>query len=74
MQHCREIATVRVENEWLRITAISFVFIYLDLMRNHPFSNLPMAISQQCYIDKRNIHNTNNYMCSSCVRDDMLNF
>ena len=29
---------IRVENEWLRIRAVSFVFIYLDLMRNHSFS------------------------------------
>ena len=26
---------------------LSFVFIYLNLMRNHPFSTLPVAISQQ---------------------------
>ena len=74
MQHCWEIATVRVENEWLRIRAVSRVFIYLDLMRNRPFSTLPLAISQQCCIDNQNIHSTNNHMCLSCVRDDMLNF
>ena len=67
MQHCWEIARVRVENEWLRIRAVSivnivrvenewlriravsFVFIYLDLMRNHSFSTLTMAISQQLF-------------------------
>ena len=65
---------VRVENEWLCIGAVSFVFIYLDLMLNHPFSTLPVAISQQCCIDNQNIHNTNNHMCLSCVHDDMLNF
>ena len=36
---------VSVENEWLCIRAVSFVFIYLDLMRYHPFSTLPMAIN-----------------------------
>ena len=53
MQHCWEIATVRVENEWLHIRAVSFVFIYLDLMRNHPFSTLSVAISQQYCIDNQ---------------------
>ena len=31
----------RVENEWLRIRAVSFVFIYLDLMCKHQFSTFP---------------------------------
>ena len=61
------------KNEWLRIRAVSFVFIHLDLMPNHPFSTLPVAISKQCCIDNQNIHNTNNQMCLSCVRDDTLN-
>ena len=64
---------VRVENEWLRIRAESFVFIYLDLMCNHPFSTLPVAISQQCRINNQNIHNTNNHMYLWCVHDDKLN-
>ena len=38
---------VRGENEWLHIRAVSFVFVYLDLMCNHSFSNLTLAISQQ---------------------------
>ena len=42
-------------------------------MRNHSFSIFTVAISQQCYIDNQTIHNTNNHMCISCVRDDMLN-
>ena len=37
MQHCWEITTGRGENGWLHIRAVSFVFIYLDLMHNHPF-------------------------------------
>ena len=65
---------VRVENEWLRIRNVSFVFIYLDLMCNHPFSTLPVAVSQQCCIDNQSIHNTNNHMCLSCVCEGMLNF
>ena len=56
-------------------------------MRNHPFSTLPMAISQQFdtlptefslsqqfRIDNQNIHNTNNHVSLLRVRDDMLNF
>ena len=43
-------------------------------MRDHTFSTLTVAISQQGCIDNQNIHNTNNHMCLSCVRDDMLNF
>ena len=43
-------------------------------MRDHPFSILPVAIFQQCCIDNQNIRNTNNHMCLSCGRDDMLNF
>ena len=62
----------RVENEWSCFRAVRFVFIYL--MRNHPFSALPMAISQHCCIDNQNIHTANNYMSLLCVRDDMLNF
>ena len=73
MQHCREITTVRVENEWLCIRAVRFVFIYLDLMCNHPFWTLPVVISQQCCIDNQNIYNTNNHMCLWCVHNDMLN-
>ena len=42
---------VRVENERLHIRAVSFVFIYLDLMHNHPFWTLPVVISQQCCIE-----------------------
>ena len=53
---------------------VSFVFIYLDLMLNHSFSTFTVAIFQQCCIDNQNIYNTNNHMCLSCVRDDMLNF
>ena len=51
-----------------------FYIIYIDLMCYHPFSTLPVAISGQCCIDNENFHNTNHYMCLSCVRDDMLNF
>ena len=65
------IATVRVKNEWLRIRAVSFVFIYFDLMRNHSFSTLIVVISRECCIDNQNIHNTNNHMCLSCMCDDM---
>ena len=31
LQHCWEIATLRVENEWLRIRSVSFVFNYLNI-------------------------------------------
>ena len=55
MQHCREIVRGRVENGWLSSRAVSFVFIYLDLMRNHPFSTVPVAISRQRCIDNQNI-------------------
>ena len=54
--------------------AVSFVTLYIDLMRNQPFSTLPVAIFRQCCINNKNIRNTNNHMCLSCVRDDMLNF
>ena len=43
-------------------------------MRNHSFSTLTVAISHQCCIDNQNIHNTNDHMRLSCVRDGMLNF
>ena len=41
-------------------------------MRNQPFSTLPVPIFRQCCINNQNIHNTNNHMCLSCVRDDMV--
>ena len=47
MQHCQEIAKGRVENGWSRIRAVSFVITYIELMCNHPFSTLPIAISLQ---------------------------
>ena len=47
---------------------------FTALMRNHSFSTLCVAIYQQCCIDNQYIHNTNDHMCLSCVRDDMLNF
>ena len=68
------IATGMVENGWLRIKALSFIIIYIDLMRNHPFLTLLMAISGHCCIDNQNIYNISNNLCLSCVRDDMLNF
>ena len=43
-------------------------------MRNQPFSTLPVPIFRQCCINNQNIYNTDNHMCLSCVRDDMLNF
>ena len=43
-------------------------------MRNHSFSTLTVAISQQCCIDNQTIHNINNHICLSCVCDGMLNF
>ena len=55
------------ENEWLRFRAASFDFIYLDLMRNHSFSTLTMAISPQCCINNQNIHNTHNHMSIVCL-------
>ena len=50
------------------------LFSRADSENNHPFSTIPVAISQRCCIDNQNIHNTNKHMCLSCVRDDMLNF
>ena len=43
-------------------------------MRKQLFSTLSTAIFWQSCIKNQNIHNTNNHMCLSCVRDDMLNF
>ena len=58
----------RPRNEWLRIRAVSFVFIYLDLMCNHPFSTFPMAISQQCCIENEiSITQIIICVCRECV-------
>ena len=62
-----------VENGWLCIRSIQIITKPTALMRNHPFSTLPVAISRQCCIDNQNVHNTNSHMCLSCVRDDILN-
>ena len=79
--HCLSgwLKMVRVFQEtWRRkqthFMAVSFVIIYIDLMRNQSFSTLPVAIFRQCCINNQNIHNTNNHMCLSCVRDEMLKF
>ena len=58
------------DDDMICIRAVSFVIIYIGLMHNHPFLTLP---SRQCCIDNQNIHNTNNHMCLSCERDDILN-
>ena len=43
-------------------------------MRNRSYSTLTVAIAQQRCINNQNIHNTNDHMCLSWVRVDMMNF
>ena len=45
--YSKEIVTGRVEHGWLRIRAVTFVIIYINLMRNHTFKTLTVAISRQ---------------------------
>ena len=50
-----------------RFIAVSFVIIYIDLMRNQPFWTLPVAIFRQYCINNQNIHNTNNHVSIVCT-------